>query len=320
MSTQTISTEKTLPTIRRTDEVAARVEEARRFIAEEVNSLSRAEKGVIRSVVFPRGTDLYNISDAEYVDEYDPDDGYWNGRTRRLSDSARAKAIRSLFEKGYIRIEGIRPDEKGIKPGGSRGYHHGHYPDRYVYGAGNSGIEYYDGNSEIRDHSEWTRYDGVVAPQQIAAWYVGYLSGLVEDDPTSWFTWREIAQVKIDASDELAEAFRVVESGVELLRRVDRAKFEIEYLRDVEVAEVIKPDPADLFNAVSNAYSNARHEGKDVGEIYDAMNSALGEFYRAAKHGELPDNALTPENYVREYDRLVAEVAYINAKIEEVAS
>lgn len=314
-TTKTDRPEVRLPAIRRTDEIIERRDASRSEIADALEGLSRAEIGIIAKAKND-GTNLEDVENAVYYDGYDAEEGRFVGATRRLSDAAREKAIRSLLSKGLIRIEGSGPSPV-------RGRVYSRYADsaqygwlHRCYGPGNSDIRLYDENSEAGPDYGST---GTVTTQQFAVWYVRYLLGETERNPAYWVGGRLALFIRIVLSDALRAAFEVVAEIEDILRDVRSVSASIRYVESVEVAEIIKPEPTDLLNAVSNAYSDARREGKDVGGIYDAMHSALSDFYQAAHYGELPEDATTPERYASQVERTRREVETVNARIEEAA-
>lgn len=315
MKTITNIEKTTLPAIRRTDEVVAKRDEARREIAAAVEGLSRAEIGVVARIGM-NGTSLLEVEGSEYRDGYLVDEGRFEYPTRRLSEKALRKALRSLLSKGIIRIEGGAPRK----------------PDRYGRFASRRsegdlvGRRYQDGevgNSGIGIDSDGDVYEnsgvlGTVTSQQFAVWYVRTLFDEEIRNPEMWVGGYMTAAVRVYLDESLASAFRREDVADSLVDRARRLAGDVERIESVEVAEIIKPEPNDLFNAVSRAYSDARNAGEDVGKIYDAMRSALDEFASAAKYGESPKNSITPEMYVGEIARLSEKIETTNAKIEEV--
>ena len=305
----------TLPAIRRTDEVVEKRDAARREIAEIVAGLSRAEIGIVASAGIS-GTSLDGVDGAIYFDGYSVDEGRFVGGTRRLSDAAREKALRSLIEKGLVRIEGAAPRRNEIRRSARRvqgdlvGY-------RYGLGAresvNNSGLGI-DSDGDVFEAG----LGAAVTSQQYAVWYV---RSLFDDEiarPGWWVGARLTAAVRVVLADSLAEAIRTEEIADSLLDQVRMIGYDVERIEDVEVAEIIKPEPDDLYNAVTGAFFDAQRAGEDVGVIYDAMNRALGEFREAAKYGEAPENSVTPEEYVASIARLTRRIEIANAKIEQV--
>jgi hypothetical protein len=303
----------TLPAIRRTDEVVEKRNEARREIAATIAGLSRAEIGIIARVGM-NGTSLYEISGAVYYDGYSVDEGRFVGSTRRLSDAAQEKALRSLVEKGIIRIEGAAPRKTKIR-WSTRGIEGDLVGLRYQDGeAGNSGIRI-DSDGDVYE-SGGDR--GTVTSQQYAVWYVRSLFDGDLRRPGYWVGGYMTAAVRVVLADSLVEALRRNDEADLLVDRVRMIRHDVERIEDVEVAEIIKPEPYDLYNAVTGAFFDARREGEDVGGIYDAMNRALDEFREAAKYGAAPKNSVTPEEYVAIIARLTRGIEIANAKIEEV--
>ena len=314
-TTKTDRPEVRLPAIRRTDEILDKRDAARREIADALAGLSRAEIGIIAKAK-NEGTNLEDVENAIYYDGYDAEEGRFVGATRRLSDAAREKAIRSLLSKGLIRIEGSGPSP--VLGGGYSPYKHSAQYGwlHRCYGPGNSDIRLYDENSEAGPDYGST---GTVTTQQFAVWYVRYLLGETERNPAYWVGGRLALFIRIVLSDALRAAFEVVAEIEDILHDVRSVSTGLRYVESVEVAEIIKPEPTDLLNAVSNAYSDARREGKDVGEIYDAMARALDDFYRSAHYGELPEDATTPERYALKVEEITRAVETVNARIEVAA-
>lgn len=308
----------TLPAIRRTDEVVEKRDAARREIAEIVAGLSRAEIGIVASAGIS-GTSLDGVDGAIYFDGYSVDEGRFVGGTRRLSDAARDKALRSLIEKGLVRIEGAAPRRYEVRSrlrrteGDLVGYRHSYAGHDAIANAGNSGLAILSDGGVYE-----VARGGAITSQQYAVWYVRSLF----DDEVSrpgWFVGGYMtAAVRVVLADSLVEAIRTEEIADSLLDQVRTIGYEVERIEDVEVAEIIKPEPNDLYNAVTGAFFDAQRAGEDVGGIYDAMNRALGEFREAAKYGEAPENSVTPEQYVAGIARLTRRIEIANAKIEEV--
>ena len=302
----------TLPAIRRIDEVVEKRDEVRREIAAALEGLSRAEIGIVARIGF-RGTTLDEIGGAEYRDGYLVDEGRFEYPTRRLSEKALRKALVSLISKGIVRIEGAAPrDTRTPWPGRridgdlvGRRYQDG--------GAGNSGIGI-DSDGDVFERE----IDGTVTSQQYAVWYVRSLFDEEIRSPGYWVGGYMEAAVRVVLDGAIASALLREDVADSIVDRVRQLAFEVRQIENVEVAEIIKPEPTDLFNAVSRAYSEARHAGEDVGKIYSAMRSALDDFASAAKYGESPDNSVTPEEYVASIARLSEKIEKINAKIEEV--
>jgi hypothetical protein len=302
----------TLPAIRRTDEVVAKRDEARREIAVALDGLSRAEIGVVARIGMS-GTSLLGVEDSEYRDGYLVEEGRFSMTTRRLSEKALRKALRSLLSKGIIRIEGgapRKPDRYRRRSSAGdlvgRRYQHGE--------VGNSGIGI-DSDGEVYENSS---VSGTVTSQQFAVWYVRALFDEEIRSPEMWVGGYMTAAVRVYLDESLASAFRREDVADSLVYSARQLAWDVERVESVEVAEIIKPEPNDLFNAVSRAYSDARNAGEDVGKIYDAMRSALDEFASAAMYGESPENSITPEEYVASIARLSEKIEKTNAKIEEV--
>jgi hypothetical protein len=304
--------EKTaIPAVRRTDEIAEKMHALYEFIAESVNGLTRAEIGVMRSAIGGDGTSVFGVTGAQYCDGFDPNEGRWIGGTRRLSDKALDKAIRSLLAKGLIRFEGqgpLRANRFGSYSAGLR------YSEVHFYGAGNSGI-FFDEDGDSHSYGE----SSVLTHQQAAAWYSAWYSGLVDEKKPDWYIdHHQKERVKIVAPDALTRAYDEAVEIEHLVRNARTVARERDWLDGVSIAEIVKPDPLDMLNAVSRAYQDAEREfGDDPKEIYLAMSRALDGFGQAAVYGEIPDGATTPGDYENRAEYMTEQVRKINARIME---
>jgi hypothetical protein len=313
---QTIENTTTIPAVRRVDEVVAKREAAAAFLAERINGLTRAEIGVLRSALSPGATPQC-VSGAEYYDGYDPERYWFTGLTRRLSQSAREKALGSLYRAGLIRVEGISPMAVGETPYSKRGWNANRYCHVSPYTVGNSGIRL-DNEGTAWEYGDGTE-SGVMTPQQIAGWYGAWLLGFAEKSPEMYLYWADLESVVISAAPELVEAFETVATCGKILAAATQVARSIDGLAGITVADRVKPDAIDIVNSVTTAYYENRNAGADVAAIYRAMEDALSEWRDDALYGSKPENSITPERYVARLAELTAEVEAINAKIEEVS-
>ena len=306
---QTI-TKNEIPAVRRVDQVVEKKAELSKIVADALVGLSRAEIAVMRSALGGR-TSMNGISGASYCDGYDPEDHRWIGGTRRLSEKALDKAIRSLLAKGLIRIEAAGPS----RPNQFGSYSGVCYSEVSEHGPGNSGI-YFDDEGEFTEYGDCCE----ITHTQAAAWYRFFYLGLTDRDPKWWVRYHQQEAVRVVAREEIARAYDALDEIGSLVFHARRLVEEREYLLDVEIAEAVKPDPHDMFNAVSYAFSNARREhGNDSKEIYSAMFDALTEFSAAAIYGDMPDEAMTLAQYEKSAEKTTAQIRKINDRIERIA-
>lgn len=292
----------TIPALRRCDELVAIGDAAARTVADALRGLTRAELGVM-CMAIGSGTTYFDVYGACYVDGYDPETARWFGHTRRLSEKAVDKALRSLWEKGLIRVEGTMP---------RRDYEDPWLEDYGVQRTGNSNIGLYDGEAIA---CSGTRR---MTAQQVAGHTAAYLSGLTDRDPRLYLSYRATERVRITVAPDLDRAYNLTETVETILRDKRRVQDHIDWVSRMDVVERVLPDTPDILNAVSGARFDAERAGKDVGGVWRAMNDALHEFRDAALYGSAPDDSMTPERHAREVAKTTDNVVAINARIEAV--
>lgn len=319
MTTQTITTETVteyvkpeIPTVRRTDEVRAKSENWIRFVARKINSLTRAEIGVMYLALGKHANTAAHLSAAEYLDGLDPETGNWTGRTRRLSDAAREKAIRSLVEQGLIHFEGIRPGEARSR------YHSAWTIEHHVYGPGNSDVELWDDGEGGTEPEENSYSRGKITTNQVAGWLNAYYLGLTDTNPWHYFSVRDLSGVEVVATAPLRHAMRQYEDLKRLVENAQHLQWKRDQIADLVVADLVKPNPQQIYNAVGDAFYESSRETDDPGAILDAMAKALQGYYQQAHYGLIDRNAVTPDVFEDRLADYAYAVASVNAAIEEV--
>jgi hypothetical protein len=269
---------------------------ARNLIGGKINGLTRAEIGIMAAT--EGGMSWYYLpNSAEYNDQYDVDTGRFTGATRRMTRKAFDKAIRSLWDKGLIRVEGWF-DPRDRRSAAVDG--------RLVYAAGNSQIHLGADNSDAWESGYG---DPQTTPQSIAGWLAAYLSGLTDKDPSTWTRYTTTAKVTVTWSPDLREAREFLSEYENIKHSHWVAERNAEQLATATIAEIVKPTPQDLYDAVSDAFAEATKSGDaDVLTVWNALSNTINGLHGKARHGELPEGAMTPQEYGNGLLSLTAQI------------
>lgn len=269
---------------------------ARNLIGGKINGLTRAEIGIMAAT--KGGMSWYYLpNSAEYNDQYDVDTGRFTGATRRMTRKAFDKAIRSLWDKGLIRIEASAVSNRRL-----------HSVQNYTFfGQSNSQIILVDDNQNTWDRGYTDAPN--TTPQAIAGWLAAYLSGLTPKDPGRWVGHHATQFVNLTWAPDLMEADEFLSEYENIKHSHWVAERNAEQLATATIAEIVKPTPQDLYDAVSDAFAEATKSGDaDVLTVWNALSNTINGLHQKARHGELPEGAMTPQEYGNGLLSLTAQI------------
>jgi hypothetical protein len=280
------------------DAVQPAVNAAKRLIDDYVNTLTRAELAVVNAAI-PDGVKWAGLPNAQYIDGFDTEDGLPIGRTRRLSDAALDKAVKSLWNKGLIRLSGTdlaTPDYRGkVWNGGP------------IYGdgvPGNSGIGLTDDNQST---SEW----GVIytTSAQAAGLIGAWLSGLHDTSPDWWVSPDAKDRVTVTVSAEIVDAIDLIREHYQWSNRVRALRESSQGLAQAVVAEREYPTNDEIAAAIIDTID--RGANLTPGDFWHALHATLHKFKDSARYGTEVKGAITPDEHewrIRQHVKTIDEL------------